>query len=73
MDLSGGREGDQVLSLYSHISLALLLKNTKLPSAVRWWPWLTDQVVTPEKNFVASFGLAPPNCQTSCPVRVILM
>ena len=34
-----------------------------------WWPWLTDQVPAPEKNLLASFGLLPPSCQISCPVR----
>src|SRR5262245_41221157 len=48
---------------------APLLNRTKLPSVSMWWPWLTDQVPAPLKNFVMSLGLLPPSCQMSCPVR----
>src|SRR4030095_13349697 len=50
--------------------IAPLLNRMKLlPSDVMWWPWFTDQVPAPLKNFDMSFGLLPPSCQISWPVR----
>src|SRR5678816_2354092 len=48
---------------------APLLNRRNVPSASMWWPWLTDQVPTPLTFLLASFGLVPPSCQMSWPVR----